>query len=763
MRISLLIFFVYYTTNAFSQLETSYWLFGEKVTLDFNGGNPTVQPGSAMLAPEGSASICDKQGNLLFYTNGLTIWNRLHEVMDNGEGLKGNTSSTQSAIIIPYPGRDSIYYVFVVDNHAGDNGITFSLVNINANNGLGRVESKNTLLTNSTTEKLTAVHHCNNKDVWLLVRLWNSNSFYTFRIGNNGLDLDPIISFSPFNLSGQIWGTIGSMKISPDATKMAAAHGWGPNFIEFGDFNRQDGQITNIVKYSVSPNGYTGFETGPYGVEFSPDSRFLYVYSAYGGSKSQIFQFDLTAGSTTDIQQSKQLIAELPYPYAGSLQLAQDQKIYVSNSFDSSLSVINNPNGLGAASGFQFAAIQLDKRSTLGLPNFVQSFVEPNFNNGDFSATGCETGQLQFNIDRTSGISAVKWDFGDPASGVNNSSISLSPVHRYAGTGIYPVTLIVYKSCSIDTIRKNVYSGTINLNLPDRTQGCVGDSILLSVPRLAGANYRWSNGARGSEIRTVKGGMYRVTISAGCQFTDSSFVVFDNKPLVNLGLDRAICTDEEIVLEAFVNSGASYRWNNGATSSSIRVRTTGTYWVEAVDPLTGCRGRDTIVLKDKPFPVLNLGPDTVVCETELITLDSRISNPAVDLLWQDGSTNAFYQVSKAGQYILRASNGCTIKSDTIRISYITCPIGIPNAFTPNGDGRNDRFRVKYGEGVSQYLFRIYNRNGQMVFETREQTLGWDGNFRGRQQPPGTYVWMLTYFNLITGKPVVLRGTVQLLR
>lgn len=334
MKTWLLILFIFCFADGYSQLETSQWFFGEKAALDFGGGSPIPVNGSAMSAPEGSASIADREGNLLFYTNGLTIWNRKNEVMDNGEALLGNTSSTQSSLIVPFPGRDSLYFVFAVDNHAGNNGVTYSIVNINANNGLGKVITKNLTLTTGTAEKITAVHQCNNKDIWLLVRLWNSNSYFTFQIDRNGIALDPIISVSPFNLGGQIWGTLGSLKISPNATKVAAVHGWGANFIELGDFNRLDGQITNIQKLTVSPTGYSGFETGPYGVEFSPDSRFLYVYCAYGNSKSQIFQFDLSLGSTSAIQQSKLLVAELPYPYAGSLQLGPDQKIYVTNSFD---------------------------------------------------------------------------------------------------------------------------------------------------------------------------------------------------------------------------------------------------------------------------------------------------------------------------------------------------------------------------------------------------------------------------------------------
>jgi gliding motility-associated-like protein len=162
---------------------------------------------------------------------------------------------------------------------------------------------------------------------------------------------------------------------------------------------------------------------------------------------------------------------------------------------------------------------------------------------------------------------------------------------------------------------------------------------------------------------------------------------------------------------------------------------------------------------------LFLGKDTLVCETEELLLKTGLGsdNSNIRFTWQDGTTASNYKVKGPGLYFVRASNNCTLKMDTIQVTYKVCPLGIPNAFTPNGDGRNDRFRAKYGSGISKYRLRIFNRFGQLVFESADQLNGWDGSMAGKNQPAGTYAWYVQYTDVVNGKPVVLKGTVTLIR
>ena len=108
-KFNFLIIFLFITNFLFSQGEANIWYFGHQAGLDFNSGSPVALTNSKMVTDEGSASISDASGKLLFYTDGTAVWNSLHDTMQNGFDLYGDPSSTQSAVIIQKPGSSTIY------------------------------------------------------------------------------------------------------------------------------------------------------------------------------------------------------------------------------------------------------------------------------------------------------------------------------------------------------------------------------------------------------------------------------------------------------------------------------------------------------------------------------------------------------------------------------------------------------------------------------------------------------------------------------
>jgi hypothetical protein len=192
----LLLFFC----TGLSAQENNMWYFGTKAALNFNpsptGPIPTVLSNSVMDAKEGSANICDKQGNLLFYTNGLTIYNKNHQVMLNGDGLMGNISSVQSSIIIPQPGNDSIFFVFTSDAIENNyvNGYRYSVVDIKRDGGKGEVITKNILLWSSCTERMVAARHADGISVWLITNDNSSNTFRSWLVTCTGIQPAPVVS-----------------------------------------------------------------------------------------------------------------------------------------------------------------------------------------------------------------------------------------------------------------------------------------------------------------------------------------------------------------------------------------------------------------------------------------------------------------------------------------------------------------------------------------------------------------------------------------
>ena len=151
-RIYFVLLSCFFGLYATAQQETAIWYFGEGAGLDFNSGAPVPLTDGALVTQEGGASIADATGNLLFYTDGSTIWNRNHAQMPNGTRLRGHASSTQSAIIVPSPGDPNIYYVFTVFVQGNPGGLRYNIVDMTLDGGLGDITTKDVPLENRVLE-----------------------------------------------------------------------------------------------------------------------------------------------------------------------------------------------------------------------------------------------------------------------------------------------------------------------------------------------------------------------------------------------------------------------------------------------------------------------------------------------------------------------------------------------------------------------------------------------------------------------------------
>ncbi|WP_303315787.1 T9SS type B sorting domain-containing protein [Flavivirga abyssicola] len=375
-------------SNIFAQKQAANWYFGENAGLrfDLDTNSLIVLNDGQLNTREGCASISDSFGNLLFYSDGVTVWNRNHAVMANGNNLYGDASSTQSAIIIPKPGDPTIYYIFTVDNNLdGANfGLNYSIVDISLNAGLGEVVSKNSNLLRECSEKITAVlKNCNSEDLWVLTLAAEDgsttpgvfNTFHAFEV--TALGVNPVSQKSTFNIN--ISDARGYLKLSPDGTKVACANVRDGLYLY--DFDSDLGTVSNQLQIRIpSTSRY------PYGVEFSPNSQLLYVHSsndyfdATGGEDptthtSVLSQFDLTAA---DIRRSIVTLDDRQL-FRGGLQLGPNGKIYraLSSTYEQGqyfLGVIENPNRVGIACNYNHFAVDLRGASSQGLPPFITSF-----------------------------------------------------------------------------------------------------------------------------------------------------------------------------------------------------------------------------------------------------------------------------------------------------------------------------------------------------------------------------------------------------
>ncbi len=418
----LIILFVSFSVLA--QKEANIWYFGANAGLDFNSGAPVALTDGQLNTLEGCATISDSNGNLLFYTDGISAWNRNHTFMQNGFGLLGDSSSTHSALIVPNPENSNIYYIFTVDEQATQYGLQYSEVDMTLDNGLGGITStKNVLLHTPTSEKISAIRNETDNSFWVVSHKWQSDEFISFKITGAGVNTNPVISKTGLNVGTDTANAIGAIKISPNGKKLAVARLFFS--LELFDFDAATGEVSNGM---VLGTPIEGLEF--YGVEFSPNGKYLYTTVLPLG----VFQYDILAGTENDIINSK---ININGARSGALQLAVDGKIYVAHAGTQSLSVINKPNFEGLAADFQEFSVDLNgRRSQFGLPPFIQSF----FNVGAFDfANTCFGDTTTFKLGDT--VDTILWDFGDPASGTNNTSTDFEPTHVFTNPGTYTITV----------------------------------------------------------------------------------------------------------------------------------------------------------------------------------------------------------------------------------------------------------------------------------------------------------------------------------
>ena len=434
------------------QKQNDIWLFGFGAGLDFSTGIPTKIEDGMMFSKEGCAVISDENGQLLFYTNGVKVWNANHQVMANGNGLKGGieTSSTNQAIIVPYPSKTNLYYIFTTDERAGSSGLHYSMVDMNLNNGLGDVYEKNISLYAPTTERLVLARHSDGESFWLVTHGWKTNEFITYEITENGFSDVAVISkigveHKPQNSSNL--SSRGYISFNSDFSKMAIAV-YKDNFVELFDFNPCEGKITNGIK--------TDQVDLPYGIAFSPNDKWLYVTNLDG----ELYQLDANAMTDDEFDNSNNLVGETDEDNLSAIQQGSDGKLYVAIPNSHYLGVIDFPNIRGLSCDYKDLEIDLGTGiCTEGLPQWLPfmnlngqdptQYVNASISTGD----GCADEPIVFSINTNERVDRVIWCLNNEAT-----FESLETTHTFRDTGKVKVSAIISNQCKLDTL-----SDTINI------------------------------------------------------------------------------------------------------------------------------------------------------------------------------------------------------------------------------------------------------------------------------------------------------------
>jgi hypothetical protein len=345
------------------------WCFGSYAGIDFNVSPPAAIPTSS-LTGEGCSSISDNNGNLLFYTNGVKVFDRQHNLMPNGTGLYGNISTTQSALIVPKPGSSTMYYIFTLDDPSTQLGFNYSMVDMTLNGGFGDVILKNTplLINVPLAEKLAGTMHLNGQDVWIAVQGSLNDTCYMYRVTPSGIDPPQILHTPAVHAS---WG--GETKFSRDGTKFVSVEN-NLRTVQLMDFDNASGTFSNGAQITLP------ISRNPYGVEFSPGGSKLYVTTSIDTSTC-LYQLDMTAGSNAGILSTAAIIYSVQTSYYnvvwGGLQAGPDNKVYISYPNAQYTGAINFPELPGTACGIDDSSIYLGgnpHNCGMALPNHITNY-----------------------------------------------------------------------------------------------------------------------------------------------------------------------------------------------------------------------------------------------------------------------------------------------------------------------------------------------------------------------------------------------------
>lgn len=565
---ALIFLFIISIASAFGQGEFNNWYFGSNAAITFNSGSPQSFGGNQIDSYEGTASVSDCQGNLLFYTNGNVVYNKNNQLMSGGSGLSGSTGNTSPALIVKRPGGGGIYYIFTASDNSG---LEYTTINMNGDGGQGQVIQRNTSLRFSATGKLAVTYHANGTDIWLVTHYDNSNRYESFLITATGIS-----SSVTSNGSRTQGGIHGDMVISPDGSKVAFVEdvlgGFTSEGVTLADFNNATGKVSN--------EAFRAQNGDPHGCEFSSNSRFLYVNSTQVG----MYQYDCSSANNGANLNNRRTLGGFSNIY-GSLRRGPDNNIYFADVSSAFLGRINNSNS--PAASLTSNAVSLGGASSgYGIVNTTligeSEFVGPN---AIIANNACFDTPVEFSLNFYTGVLEVIWNFDDPNSGFANSSFSNRPSHNFSAPGTYTVSANITYECGSETVNFVVFiEETPQTNFQDTIKACADVPVSIGENSQQGVDYIWSpsthlnnnqianptfNHFGASEREFYEYIVTTASSVSNCSVMDTVIVELVT-PILEPISDVSICAGDTVEIGNAAKIGYTYSWspNNGLTSTT---------------------------------------------------------------------------------------------------------------------------------------------------------------------------------------------------
>ncbi|MBU3741544.1 MAG: hypothetical protein FGM24_04580 [Candidatus Kapabacteria bacterium] len=655
-----------------AQDKTAFtWYFGSAGGLSFAADTVLPVPAPTMAAGGGTAVVSDPvTGKVLFYTDGSTVWNAAGTVVKS-DVCASCTSATQSAVIVPYPGREGKYYLFTTsDQSSYPNGeARVSLIEVA---GSTVVVGDPERIVQGVTEKVTAIKACNGSDYWVVFKMV-SGQFRSYRVKfAAGFDTTSLVvtdGMIPLSSADQVGG---EMKISPDGKMLVAVNESAG--IELYRFNNATGQLTNIERWGVG--------TRHYGCSFSPNSKLLYV--GRGGTEPtearQILQYDVTAAQ---VSATVDVIGATAFGYApGGMQLAPNGRLYIARPSSTVLAGIMAPNTRGRTCGFVDSHINIPG-ATVGwdLPNFPQQLFTTLFSGRD--TVICARQPIRLGRPPVPGYSYT-WT---PAEFLDDFTFA-QPTAVISANTTFTVVATDQLGCQTVQTVSVVIIPPAKIKVSQDTTVCAGTTATLRAS--GGVRYQWRQApglvnasSATPQVTPQRTTTYVVDVvdSIGCVATDSVRVYVSPDPDIRYeGRDTTVCIGEPAVLGRPAVSGLRYEWTpaallDDATSAqpTARLSQTTTFRLRVIDPKRGCEVLRQVTVTAVPRPNISLTQDTAICVGESVGL--RVSGGLV-YRWSPSTglsdttqPNVIANPAVTTRYVVAVTGatGCTA-SDTVTVT-----------------------------------------------------------------------------------------------